>query len=89
MVPDGGLNMETWNVEVTDTFGGEANYAWCRRYTVQTKDNASRAAVMRAAKAAAGYSGVRGRSADFGDSFEFRPYGVCAVMFITYAGGEA
>lgn len=24
----------TWNVEYTDTFGGEANYSWVDRYTI-------------------------------------------------------
>ena len=26
-----------FNIEVTDTFGGEANYCWVRRYTVRAK----------------------------------------------------
>ena len=27
----------TYEVEVTDTFGGEANYSWVRRYTYKAK----------------------------------------------------
>jgi hypothetical protein len=26
------------NIEITDTFGGEANYAWVRRYTLDLPD---------------------------------------------------
>ena len=26
-----------FNIEVTDTFGGEANYCWVRRYTYEAK----------------------------------------------------
>jgi hypothetical protein len=26
-----------YQVEHTDTFGGEANYCWCRRYDIEAK----------------------------------------------------
>lgn len=71
-----------YDVEYTDTFGGHANYSWVRRATVAA---GSRLAVMRRAKAAVGLSGVRGRTSDFGDMVEFRPYGVSAVMFVTWS----
>ena len=29
--------MHTNHIEVTDTFGGEANYSWVRRYTYEAK----------------------------------------------------
>jgi hypothetical protein len=29
--------MNTYRIEVTDTFGGEANYSWARRYTCRAK----------------------------------------------------
>ena len=29
--------MATYNIEVTDTFGGDANYCWVRRYAVTAK----------------------------------------------------
>ena len=31
--------MKTYNIEITDTFGGEANYDWVRRYTIQAKNH--------------------------------------------------
>lgn len=37
----------TFKVEVTDTFGGDANYAWVRRYEVQAADMAGAADAMR------------------------------------------
>lgn len=75
----------TFEVEVTDTFGGEANYCWVRRYTVGLNGiQAQRqSTVMRHAKRAAGYTGIRGVTRDIGDCFEFRPYGACIVMFVT------
>lgn len=76
--------MAKWDVEYTDTFGGEANYSWVRRATVETKPNASRPTIMRAAKAALGLTGLRGRTADMGDTFEFRPYRSCTVLFVTW-----
>ena len=27
--------LDTYNVEITDTYGGEANYSWVRRYTFE------------------------------------------------------
>lgn len=72
-----------WNVELTDTFGGEANYSWCRRQTIELPSDASDLAVMRAAKKAVGMNGVRGRTSDYGGSLEFRPFGACVVMFAT------
>ena len=72
------------NVEVTDTFGGESNYSWVRRYTFEMPDGASDLAIMRRAKREAGYSGVRGKVSKLGEMLEFRPYRVCHVMFITF-----
>lgn len=72
-----------WNVELTDTFGGEANYSWCNRQAIALPSDASDLAVMRAAKKAVGLNGVRGQSSNYGDSLEFRPSGACVVMFAT------
>lgn len=76
--------MDTYNVEYTDTFGGEANYSWVTRATIEVPQNASRALVMRHAKAAIGLTGARGRVDHHGDMIEFRPYRSCTVMFITF-----
>lgn len=71
------------NIEYTDTFGGEANYCWVERYQIDLPDKASDLAIVRAAKKAAGLSGVRGRMDDFGDEWHFRPYRSCTILFIT------
>lgn len=88
-----------FNVEYTDTFGGEANYSWVKRAVVTIPDwdkfsdwdgNGRRepkgyqAYVMREAKRAIGITGLRGRTTSFGDGYEFRPHNVCAVMFVSY-----
>lgn len=69
-------------VEYTDTFGGEANYSWCRRRTIALPEKAKQPAIMRKAKAAIGITGCRGRTCELGESLEFRPYGCCAVLFV-------
>jgi hypothetical protein len=73
-----------WTIEVTDTFGGEANYSWVRRYEMDAHRGECQASIMRRAKAIAGYSGVRGRTSPMGEGFEFRPYRVLHVMFVTW-----
>jgi hypothetical protein len=70
-------------VEYTDTFGGDANYSWVRREIVAVEDACSDRALMRRAKKAVGLTAVRGTTTSFGDVIEFRPYGMCTVMFIT------
>lgn len=71
-------------VEYTDTFGGEANYSWVERVNLTFPSGVSDRAVMRAAKAAMGLTGVRGRRADYGDTLEFRPYGEATVLFVSF-----
>lgn len=76
-----------YQVEVTDTFGGEANYCWVRRYTLPPCGDSQRARI-RAAKAIAGYTGMPGTTSDYGDMLEWRPRGVCHVMFITWEDSQ-
>lgn len=92
--------MLVYNVEITDTFGGEPNYAWVRRATVATPEltaygydggqgyvgahKRQRRVLVRRAKAAAGWTGVRCEVSEYGDGLEIRPRGMCQVAFITY-----
>jgi hypothetical protein len=72
------------NVEVTDTFGHEANYSWVRRYSFDCLDLMSHYAIVRRAKREIGWSGQRCSTVDYGDTIELRPYGACQVAFITF-----
>lgn len=92
--------MSTYDVEYTDTFGGEANYSWVHRESVAMPelthygyDGATNYAkakrvfereLMRKAKAAVGLAGVRGRTTHYGDASEFRPYRMATVMFVAH-----
>jgi hypothetical protein len=71
--------------EYTDTFGGEANYCWVRRATVDGKGKRS---ILRRARAALGLTGVRGRiTADFGDEWHWVPRGCCTVLMVRWDDG--
>ena len=92
--------MNTYIVEYTDTFAGEANYSWVRRATVSVPklthygydgsqgyakaNKRQEREIMRRAKAAVGLTGVRGTKHSMGDMIEFRPYGSATVMFVTF-----
>lgn len=70
-------------VEHTDTFGGDANYAWLNRHNLELKTD-SRLAIIRAAKKACGFTGLSAKVSDFGDMIEIRPRGLCQIAFITF-----
>lgn len=78
---------ETIDVEITDTFGGEANYSWVRRYsatitanTVQERERK----VIREAKRLVGWTGLRCKKEDTGDLIKLTTSGLCQVVFITF-----
>ena len=73
--------MVTWDIEVTDTYGGEANYSFARRYAVHTADDISDLALVRRIKGVAGYSGIRGQTCISGDFVEIRFPARCVVIF--------
>lgn len=73
-----------FQIEYTDTFCGEANYSWVKRETLEVADNISAQELKRKAKAAMGLSGARGLWSDYGDTMEFKPRGMCTVMFVTF-----
>jgi hypothetical protein len=96
-----------YEIELTDTFGGEANYCWVKRATVHVPElthygytgstdgsyakanKVAKRELMRKAKAAVGLTGVRGKTYNYGDMIEFRPYGLLQVMFVTFSDHEA
>ena len=73
--------MVTWDIEVTDLFGGEANYAWVERSKLRVPDGISDLALVRRIKSVTGYSGIRGQTYVSGDSVEIRFPARCVVIF--------
>jgi hypothetical protein len=72
-------------IELTDTFGGEANYSWVRRYTLDEPENISQRALVRRIKRVAGITGVRCNTDDHGGMITIRPVGACVVLFATFS----
>ena len=72
--------------EKTDTFAGEANYSWVNRHslTVPDEESPSDRALIRRAKAWAGWSGLRCKVENYGDQITVRPSGICQVLFISF-----
>lgn len=75
-------------IEVTDTFGHEANYSWVRRCEMTLPDTASDYSIVRMAKARIGWRGKRCVTVRQSDCIELRPYGECMVCFITFESDE-
>ena len=73
--------MATWDIEVTDTFGGQANYSWVERSKLRVPDDISELALVRRIKSVTGYSGIRGQTDVSGDSVEIRFPARCVVIF--------
>lgn len=73
-----------YEIEVTDTFGGEANYSWVNRHKLVVAEGASQLAIVRAAKRKAGWSGLRCRTSESNSGIELRPYGILQVMFVSW-----
>ena len=71
-------------IEVTDTYGGEANYSWVNRSTIWMRENASDLAIIRKVKKVLGLSGHRCRVTSFGDEFHIDPQGQCIRIFVTF-----
>lgn len=76
--------MSTYLVEYTDTFCGEANYSWVRRAEISAPAQASRALLVRRAKAALGLKGRHRNVYDFGDCIQFDPVNEITRVFISY-----
>lgn len=72
------------NIEHTDSFGGESNYSWVRRETIETDKELSDLAIIRRAKAFCGFTGRKSRVENYGDMIAIWPRGLCQVCFITF-----
>ena len=72
------------HIEVTDTYGHEANYSWVKRYTLDVIDTLSDYSVVRRVKKHIDWNGKRCTTVKYGDMIELRPYGECTVCFISF-----
>ncbi len=72
-----------YEVIVTDTLAGELNYSWARKAIIETTSKDSVTAVVRRAKKAVGYNGVRMVKEIEGI---YRVPGACVVMTIEFQG---
>jgi hypothetical protein len=73
---------QIWQAELTDTFGGQANYSWVQRERLHLAVGSTDRQIVQAAKAAVGLTGVRCERSSTGEGFELRPYGRCEVLFV-------
>lgn len=73
-----------YDVELTDTFGGEANYCWVVRETLVFAEPYTEMQLRRAAKRAVRLTGIKREVSDYGDTVEFRPRGLLQVAFVTF-----
>lgn len=71
------------NIEVTDTFGGEVNYGWVKRYTIEVREDATDRSLIQAAKQACGYTGVKCNRDDYDGITALWVRGQCVVIFIS------
>jgi len=92
--------MNHYSIEITDTFGGEANYSWVKREqfsmpelthygydggTNYVKANKIfRRELVRKAKAIAGWTGRRCDVDHHGDFVTIKPKGAALVAFVDY-----
>lgn len=68
---------ETFFAEITDTFAGDANYSWVKRFKVSA--SSMRGAVQKLARE----TGINWRcSADYGDQKRYDSIGSCTCFFI-------
>ena len=75
--------MSTFHIEVTDTFSGEANYCWVRRYKYEAKS------VLGAIqKLARDYGGGWRLDYDTGEMARYNLRGAAICCFVTFDGGE-
>lgn len=79
------MSHKVWNIEHTDTFGGEANYCWVNRSTIELPDTYKQSWIVRKVKEQVGWTGIRCSVSDWGSYLEIKPQGMCQVVFATLA----
>ena len=72
-----------FQVELTDTYGGESNYSWVKRTSLESNSDSQRSIVQKA-KAWCGFTGIPARVENYGDMIAIYPRGICQVAFVTF-----
>lgn len=67
--------------EMTDSYGGVANYGWVRRCEVEGKSELS---VVRQVKERFGLTGLKCERTNFGDQIWLKPRGMNRLIFIYF-----
>ena len=76
--------MNTYDVTLTDTMCGEANYSWKHCEEIQVKTSNNIRVLTREARRAVGMTGIRASMfTDYGDIIRIDFSAQCVVMFIT------
>jgi hypothetical protein len=84
MKPKEKVKMTKCVVTVTDTFGGEANYGWVKRYEFQPRNAESQRSVIRQAKSLANMTAVKADTYDYGDGYTVKPRGYNQIIFVDF-----
>ena len=79
--------MATINIELTDTFGGEANYSWVKRETLTIPDDMPVHTIVRRVKKLMGVTG-RHHTSDNGDVIYITPYRSNLLLTIIFMEAE-
>ncbi len=74
-----------WNIEHTDTFGGEPNYCWCNRSELAIPETYNQSWIVRKVKEQLGWTGLRCSVEDWGSYVTIRPTDRCEIAFATRA----
>ena len=75
-----------YDMELTDTYAGEANYSWVKRATLVYATEPTDRALVLAAKRALGLTGIKCTRDDWSDTgatIQLDPRGLCQRAFIT------
>jgi len=70
--------------ELTDTFGGEANYSWVRQgeKLLERYNDLTERRIVLEAKKWAGWSGHHCAKEYHGETLALRPRGMCQILFV-------
>jgi len=79
------VDMVRINAEITDTFGGEANYGWVKRVSFDIPADGTDRQAVRRAKALLGVTNLTHKKYSYGEGIELRFPGYNMIAFLSYA----